>query len=164
MGSRTRPGSQQLQVLVDAALTDLVLIQVAAASTSDAHRLTLRDLAPTTIWMLQGPVRRIGHLSTGTFLDLWWDPRSGLSDSPLPAVLGRADREGQRFPDPSFLLRSPRISGSGIQYDIDRLSGPGPGRTGACVLFLGPGRPSGPPADPTGTSPHQGGPDASAPR
>lgn len=147
MGSRTRPGSQQLQVLVDAALTDLVLIQVAAASTSDAHRLTLADLAPTTIWMLQGPVRRIGHLSTGTFLDLWWDPRSGLSDSSLPAVLGRAAPEGQGLPDPSFVLRAPRISGSGIQYDIEWQAGSAPGHTGACVLFLGPGRPTGGPSD-----------------
>jgi hypothetical protein len=144
MGSRTRPGSQQLQVLVDAALTDLVLIQVAAASSADAHRLILRDLAPTTIWMLQGPVERIGHLSTGTFLDLWWDVGSGLSDSSLPAVLGRADAEGQCLPDPRFLLRSPRIRGSGIQYDIEWVSGSAPGHTGACVLFLGPGRPSGP--------------------
>lgn len=144
MGSRTQPGSQQLQALVDAAVTDLILIQVAAASSSDAHRLTLSDLSPTTIWILQGPVQRIGHLSTGTFLDLWWDVRSGLSDSSLPAVLGRADAEGQFLPDPRFLLRAPRISGSGIQYDIEGLSGSAPSHTGACVLFLGPGRPSGP--------------------
>lgn len=144
MGSRTRPGSQQLQALVDAALTDLILIQVAAQSSADSHRLTLRDLAPTTIWMLQGPVQRIGHLSTGTFLDLWWDAGSGLGDASLPAVLGRAEPEGQDLPDPRFLLRSPRISGSGIQYDIEWLTGSAPSHTGACVLFLGPGCPSGP--------------------
>ena len=140
MGSRTRPGSQEMQVLVDVARTDLVLIQVASAFVADHHRLTLRDLSPTTIWLLDGPTRRIGHMSTGTLLDLWWDPRSGLAGSSLPALLGRADPEAQHVPDPILLLGSPRISGSGIQYDVELISGTLPTHSGACVLFLGPGR------------------------
>jgi len=128
-----------MQLLVDAAPTHLALIQVAGSAAADVHRLTLRDLSPTTIWLLQGAPRRIGHMSTGTFLDLWSDPGSRLGGSALPAHIGLADPEVQRLPDPSLLLRSPRISGSGIQYDIELLSGSLPGHTGACVLFLGPG-------------------------
>lgn len=129
-----------MQLLVDAAPTDVVLIQVAGSALAARHRLTLRDLSPTTIWWVQGAPGRIGHMSTGTFLDLWWDPRSRLAGSSLPAILGQADPEGQRQPDPNLLLRSPRISGSGIQYDLELLDGTLPGHTGACVLFLGPGR------------------------
>ena len=143
MGSRTRPGSHEMQVLVDAALTDLLFIQVAASAVAAPHRLTLRDLAPTTIWLLQGATRRVGHLSTGTFLDLWWDPSSGLGGSVLPAVFGRADPDAQRLPDPRLLLGSPRISGSGIQYDVEGVIGTLPSHSGACVLFLGHGRPAG---------------------
>lgn len=142
MGSRTRPGSKQMQVLVDAARTDLVLIQVASAFVADHHRLTLVGLAPTTIWLLDDTTRRIGHLSTGTFLDLWWDAQSGLGGSSVPALLGRADPEAQDLPDPALLLRSPRISGSGIQYDAEVVSGTLPSHSGACVLFLGPVRPA----------------------
>lgn len=140
MGSRTRPGSRELQELADVARTDLVLIQVASAFVADHHHLTLRDLSPTTIWLLDGPTRRIGHLSTGTFLDLWWDPCSGLGTSSLPALLGRAAPEAEHVPDPILMLRSPRINGAGIQYDVEEISGTLPSHSGACVLFLGPGR------------------------
>lgn len=129
-----------MQLLVDAAPTQLVLIQVAGSAIADLHRLSLRDLSPTTIWLLRGSPASMGHMSTGTFLDLWWNPDSGLAGSRLPAVLGQADPEVQRRPDPNVLLGAPRISGSGLQYDIELLSGSLPGHTGACILFLGPGR------------------------
>ena len=130
-----------MQLLVDSAPTHVILIQVAGSAVADLHRLTLRDLSPTTIWLLQGAPRKFGHMSTGTFLDLWWHPKSRLGGSSLPAHLGLADPELQRLPDPNLLLGSPRISGSGIQYDIELLSGSLPSHTGACVLFLGPGQP-----------------------
>lgn len=137
MGSRTAPGSDEMRRLADAALTRVLFIQVAGACVVAHHRLTVQDLAPTTIWLLEDPSLRVGHLSTGTFLDLWWDPRSGLGDSALPAALGQADPGAQRFPDPHLMLRSPRISGSGIQYDIEGSTGELPERCGACVLFVG---------------------------
>lgn len=139
MGSRTVPGSEQLRVLADAALTHVLFIQVAASCLVAHHRLIVQDLAPTTIWLMEDLSRRVGHLSTGTFLDLWWDPRSGLGESALPAVLGQADPAAQRFPDPHLLLRSPRISGSGIQYEIEGTTGNLPDRCGACILFIGHG-------------------------
>ena len=141
MGSRTRPGSQELQTLADAALTDLAFVQVAGSSVADHHRISLRDLAPTTVWLLRGVPGRVGHMSTGTFLDLWWDPRSRLARTPLPGYLGQADPVAQDLPDPNLLLRSPRICGSGLRYDIEIISGTLPRHTGACVLFLGSGTP-----------------------
>lgn len=141
VSSRTRPGSRELKVLARAALTDVTFVQVAGGALADGHRLALRDLAPTTVWLLHGALERVGHMATGTFLDLWWDEESRLSWSALGAVFGQADPQAQLLGDPLLTVRSPVISGSGIQYQVEVLNGTLPRQSGSCVLFVGPGGP-----------------------
>ena len=139
VSSRTRPGSRDFKTLVRSAATAATFIQVARAAVLDRNWLTLEDLEPTTVWLTHGDEERVGHMATGTFLELWWHPESTLSSSGLRAVLGRADPDAQLLGDPVLRLRAPRISGSGLRYDVEVLSGAMARRAGACVLFLGPG-------------------------
>jgi hypothetical protein len=60
-----------------------------------------------------------------------------LAASAVHGLLGLADPDVAEDPVPRLLLRSPRINSSGIQYDVLLPDGESPGRTGACVLFLG---------------------------
>jgi hypothetical protein len=138
--SRTRPGSPELATLSSVALTDVTFVQIAGGARIDGHRLSLLDLAPTTIWLLSGLRQRIGHMATGTFLDLWWDSDSGLREAALMAELGQADPDATFVGDSLFRVRAPRIRGAGIQFDLEILCGSLPGRCGACVLFMGPGQ------------------------
>lgn len=137
--SRTQPGSRELAELVRSARTAATFVQLAGGATAEAHTLTLTDLSPSTIWILHGIPQRVGHLATGTFLDLWWDTASGLESSGLRAVLGQADPDAQVLGAPVLRVASPRISGSGIRYEIDVLAGVVPQAIGACVLFIGSG-------------------------
>lgn len=139
MSTQTRPGSRELTALARAALTDVTFIQVAREARVDGHRLTLLDLAPTTIWLLARPTERVGHMATGTFLDLWWDPASRLGSAALMADLGQADPEASTVDPCIFRVSAPRISGSGLRFDLEVLSGALPPHSGACVLFVGPG-------------------------
>lgn len=141
VSSRTQPGSRELAALTASARSDARFVQVAGAAVVSGHRLALEDLAPTTVWLLNGAPTTLGHMATGTFLDLWWDPASGLATSALHAVLGRADADTQLLGDTVLRVWAPRIVGSGIQYDMEVLNGALARRTGACVLFLGPGDP-----------------------
>ncbi|WP_404388666.1 hypothetical protein [Humibacillus xanthopallidus] len=137
--SRTPPGSRELAELAHAARTAVTFVQVAGGAMADARGLTLTDLSPSTIWVLHDTPQRVGHLATGTFLDLWWDPRSGLSSCRLRAVLGQADPDTQLLGAPVLTVASPRISGSGVGYEIEVLSGVLPADIGSCILFIGPG-------------------------
>lgn len=139
VSTRTRPGSPDFLALTRSARDTVTFVQVARAAVLAGRRLTLEDLEPTTIWLAHDQAGRVGHMATGTFLDLWWHPDSGLASGALRAVLGRADPDAQLLGDPVLRLRAPRISGSGLQYDVEVLSGALAGRAGACVLFLGPG-------------------------
>ena len=137
--ARTQPGSRELAELAHAARTTVTFVQVAGGATADARSLTLTDLSPSTIWVLHGTLTRVGHLATGTFLDLWGDPRSGLSSCRLRAVLGQADPGAQLLGAPVLTVASPRISGSGVGYEIEVLSGVLPLDIRSCILFIGPG-------------------------
>lgn len=139
VSTRTRPGSREFLRLVGSARTAVTFVQVARAVAFGGGRLTLTDLEPTTVWMAHDDGGRVGHMATGTFLDLWWDPGSGLPGVALRGVLGRADPDAQLFGDAVLRVRSPHISGSGLQYDAELLNGAMAGTAGACVLFLGPG-------------------------
>ena len=139
VSTRTRPGSPDFVSLTRSAATAVTFVQVARAAVLAGNTLTLEDLEPTTVWLAHDLGERVGHMATGTFLDLWWHPESGLASGGLRGVLGRANPDAQLLGDPVLRLRAPRISGSGLQYAVEVLNGALAGRTGACVLFLGPG-------------------------
>jgi hypothetical protein len=122
----------------------LTYVQLARSLHVDGQVLTLENLAPSTVWLLSGAEEQVGNIATGTFLDLWWEPTSGLSSTLPRAVLALAAAEAQVLGDSVMLLSSPRISGSGIQYDVEVLEGVLPGRSGACVLYIGPVDPKSP--------------------
>jgi hypothetical protein len=139
VSTRTRPGSPDFFALSRSVGHAVTFVQVARTAILVGHTLTLEDLEPTTIWLAHDQGDRVGHMATGTFLDLWWHPESGLASGALRAVLGRADPDVQLLGDPVLRVRAPRISGSGLQYDVEVLNGALARRSGACVLFLGPG-------------------------
>ena len=139
MRTQVGPSSPELTTLARAALVNLTFVQVAAAARIDGHRLTLLDLSPTTLWLHGAGPERVGYMATGTFLDLWWGPESGLATAFLEAELGPADPEVATSVPVAFGVGAPRISGSGLQYDVEVLTGVLPQHCGACVLFIGPG-------------------------
>jgi hypothetical protein len=139
ISTRTRPGSAEFMALVRSARESVTFVQVGRAALLVGKTLTIEDLEPTTVWLARDHTDRVGHMSTGTFLDVWCHPESGLTSNALRAILGRANPHAQLLGDPVLRLRAPRISGSGLRYDVEVLNGALAGRSGACVLFLGPG-------------------------
>lgn len=139
VSSRTRPEGPDFRSLIRSARTAVTFVQVARAAVLVGPRLTLEGLEPTTVWLAHDQGERLGHMATGTFLDIWWHPDSGLASGALRGVLGRADPDVQLLGDAVLRLRAPRISGSGLQYDAEVVNGALASSAGACVLFLGPG-------------------------
>lgn len=139
VSTRVRPGSSDFLALTRSACDNVTFVQVARGAVLTGNQLTLEDLEPTTVWLVHDQAGRVGHMATGTFLDVWWHPMSGLASGALRAVLGRADPDVQLLGDPVLRLRAPRITGSGLTYDAEVLNGALAGRVAACVLFLGPG-------------------------
>lgn len=119
-------------------LPGVTYVQLARGLRCARGALRLEQLAPATIWVLDEPTTTVGQMSTGAFLDLWWQPHEGTGAPSPIARLRLLGADTHLLPDPLLLVRAPRISGSGLTYDVEVLSGVVPGRAGGCVLFINP--------------------------
>jgi hypothetical protein len=119
-------------------------VQVARRTRCDGASLTLVDLAPSTVYLVDQPTAAVGHLPTGQFLDQWYSESAGLATRAVPAVLSLLDADRDPRSDIRVLLSLPRIRDAGLEYHVRILEGDIPPASGACVLFIQPPVPPAP--------------------
>jgi hypothetical protein len=114
-----------------------MFVHIAPSLRFDGHRLTLVDVAPSTIW-LPGGGGELSYLPTGGFLDRWAerDRELGPSGGRLRGSLSLLDPDASVAGRARLELSSPRMSASGLTYDARVEAGLVPESSGACVLFL----------------------------
>jgi hypothetical protein len=98
----------------------------------------LVDPSPSTIWLSPAPTSGLGYVPTGLFLDLWADETRPV-DPRARQVQGRLallDTGSRLVGDATVLLGHPRMTPSGLAYDVQVLEGLVPSSAGACVLCL----------------------------
>lgn len=119
-------------------VTGEVYAHISRGMLCDGRSLTLVDPSPSMIWLSLEPVSGLGYVPTGAFLDLWADP-ARLSDHRARRVRGRLALLGAAASlagDATLVVGRPRVTASGLTYDVEVLEGMVPASSGACVLFL----------------------------
>jgi len=119
-------------------MAQLLFVQNAAGVAFDAsgRTMTLKGLAPTTLFFSDRPVRIAGHYRTDEYLRFWKDgPDSFLKDPPN-ATLSVFDAGTSELTDVVVTLRNPRVSGADLSYDITVIAGTLPKATGPASLFI----------------------------
>lgn len=111
---------------------DATFVQQARGLRFSGSRLTLLDLAPSTVFMTDRDGPTVGHVTTGDFLDLWLDGRGSSG------VLSLLDAGTRRTGDAVLALSRPRIVAAGLEYSAHLERGTLPEASGACVLFINP--------------------------
>jgi hypothetical protein len=119
-----------------------MFVQTAQEVSSGGGRLTLRGLAPSTLYFSDRPQRVVGHLSTAQFVDLWDEGDNSFAEDPPNAVLAFLE-PGDDVPEHAVVvLQDPSVDDGAVSYAIDVLEGPVPSATGPATLFIDPlGRP-----------------------
>ena len=131
-GAAVPPGASSPQ------MAQLLFVQNAAGVAFDAsgRTMTLKGLAPTTLFFSDRPVRIAGHYRTDEYLRFWKDgPDSFLKDPPN-ATLSVFDAGTSELTDVVVTLRNPRVSGTDLSYDITVIAGTLPKATGPASLFI----------------------------
>ena len=124
---------------------EAMFVQTAAGVEGGSGKLTLRGLAPSTLYFSDRPQRVVGHVSSRQFVDLWALGENSFAEDPPNAVLAFVHLDDERLDDVVMMLRDPSLDGDGITYTVDVLEGSLPGRAGSCSLFIDPlGRPLSP--------------------
>lgn len=114
-----------------------MFVHIAPSLQFDGRRLTLVDVAPSTIWLSVADAQ-LSYLPTGSFLDRWAERERDLApgEGCARGSLSLLDPEASVVGSAGLELCSPRMSASGLTYDAQVVDGIVPGASGACVLFL----------------------------
>ena len=120
-------------------MAQLLFVQNAAGVEVGAggRTLTLKGVAPTTLFFSDRPVRIAGHYRTEEYLQFWkGGPDSFLKDPPN-ATLSVFEKGKDELADVVVTLRNPRVSGSDLTYDITVVAGALPkSGIGPASLFI----------------------------
>ncbi len=123
--------------------TQLLFVQTARGVSYADGRLTLREVAPTTLFFTDRPQRLAGHVATPRFLADWGRGQDSFAADPPNATLSVF---GNRTVSDSVVeLRRPRLRGRDLVYDVRLVAGTPPRRGGAASLFIDPVGRLGPP-------------------
>lgn len=124
---------------------EAMFVQTATSAVGQRGRLTLRGLAPSTLYFSDRPQRVVGHISNRQFVDLWGEGDNSFREDPPNAVLAFLEEGDRRPEDVVVTLREPSLVGDELTYDIQVLESSLPAKAGPCTLFIDPlGRPLSP--------------------
>jgi hypothetical protein len=123
-----------------------MFVQTAQGIDSAGGTLTLRGVAPSTLYFSDRPKRVVGHMTTADFVDLWAVGDNSFEADPPNAVLSFLEPGGDVPEDVVVVLRQPNLDGDGdLAYTIEVLDGAVPAHAGPVTLFIDPfGRPLSP--------------------
>ncbi len=99
-----------------------MFVQTAQGIDSDGAMLTLRGIAPSTLYFSDRPQRVAGQMATTDFVDLWAVGDNSFETDPPNAVLSFLEPGADVPVDAVVVLTTPSLTGDGnLTYAIDVL-------------------------------------------
>ena len=126
-------------VAVSQQKVELLFVQTAAGIEYDKAKGTLRmkDIARSTLFFTDRPVRMAGHYHTrDEFLPLWSEGPDSFAKNPPNATLSMLEVGKADLQNAVINLKNPRMQGKDLLYDITIIEGTVPQAAGDAVLFI----------------------------
>jgi hypothetical protein len=99
--------------------------------------LRLKNIAASTLFFTDRPVRMAGHYHTrDEFMPLWSEGPDSFAKNPPNATLSILEVGNPDLVNAVVTLRNPRMHGNDLVYDIKVVEGTVPQSAGAAVLFI----------------------------
>ena len=116
-----------------------LIVMSARGASIEGNKLTLNGVSPNSIVFADRPVRAAGHAATTELLQEW-SPSDETKDSfhkdPPNATISVFSKDGQNVKDAVIVMRSPKLDGDKLTFDIDILEGDIAGADGAASIFI----------------------------
>ena len=108
----------------------------ADGATLDGNTLTLTGVSPNTIVFADRPVHAAGHVLTSHFLREWDEGADSFAKNPPNATISVLSKEGDKVEDAVVELKSPKLDGDKLTFDVSVLEGGLKTADGAAALFI----------------------------
>ena len=101
------------------------------------QKLTLEGVSPNAIVFADRPVRSAGHAMTAHLLEEWTSAApDSFAKAPPNATVSVLNKAKQSVVDVVVVLKSPKLEGDKLTFDVDVLEGDLAGGDGAVSVFM----------------------------
>jgi hypothetical protein len=100
------------------------------------NRLTLSDVSPNSIVFADRPVRAAGHVLTSEFIKQWDVGNNSFAKDPPNATISVMSSDGTSVKDAVVVLKSPKLEGDQLSFEVSVLEGDLANATGPASLFI----------------------------
>jgi hypothetical protein len=142
MAQTSPPQHVPLQKTIGQAKPEIVpslIVMNARGATLEAGKLTLTGVSPSSIVFADRPVRAAGHSLTSDLLQEW-SPGNDSDDSfakePPNATVSVFSKDGGKVRDAVVVLKTAKLEGDRLTFDVDVLEGDLAGGDGPASLFI----------------------------
>ena len=119
----------------DAMIPSLAVINSRGA-TLQGSTLTLTGVTPNSIVFADRPFRAAGHVLTRHFLKEWDEGNDSFAKDPPNATISVLGADGASVEDAVVVLKSPKLEGDNLTFDVTVLEGSLAKATGPASLFI----------------------------
>jgi hypothetical protein len=99
-------------------------------------KLTLAGVSPNSIVFADRPVRAAGHDLTSRIVEDWGAGSDNFAKNPPNATVSGFSKDGNTVKDAVVVLKSPKLEGDRLTFDVDVLEGDLNGADGAASVFI----------------------------
>lgn len=114
--------------------SESLIVLNARGARLDGGTLILEDVASSAILFTSRPVRGAGHMQTAELLDLW--ATGSFAKDPPNATVSAFARDGSKVTDAVVVLRSPKVAGDRLTFDVAVLEGSLGDADGPASVFI----------------------------
>ena len=100
------------------------------------NKLVLTGVAPNSIVFADRPVRAAGHDTTSHIIEDWAVGADNFAKDPPNATVSAFSKDGSAIRDAVVVLKTPKLEGDRLTFDVDVLEGNLTGADGAAAIFI----------------------------
>ncbi|ANY80906.1 hypothetical protein BB934_23960 [Microvirga ossetica] len=108
----------------------------AAGAKLEGGKLILTGVAPNSIVFADRPVRAAGHVMTEQFIMQWDEGKDSFAKDPPNATVSVLGGDGSKVSDAVVTLKTPKLEGGNLTFDVVVLEGGLAGSSGPAALFI----------------------------
>jgi hypothetical protein len=105
-------------------------------ATLENGKLVLSGVSPNAIVFADRPVRSAGHDLTSRIVEDWASGSDNFAKDPPNATVSAFQKDGGGVRDAVVVLKSPKLEGDNLSFEVDVLEGDIKGSDGAAAVFI----------------------------
>ena len=137
--STAMPPHVPLQKTIGQAKTEVVpslIVFNSRGASLQGDKLVLSGIMPNSIVFADRPVRAAGHDTTAHIVEDWNKGSDNFAKDPPNATVSAFTKDGSGVKDAVVVLKSPKLEGDKLTFDVEVLEGDLNGADGAAAVFI----------------------------